>query len=122
VLLAQRSRVFACSSARIGPLAETKILLRDARRLAHDVDEHRHLVERADVLLVPAVRLRGGIVERFNVVRAEMCGQHRGFRVVVLVIPRISHNFSAAWTMKNLAERMLPRFDARHAARSGSTT
>ena len=74
MLLAQHGRIVARGFARIGTLPEPKILDRDARRLAHDVDEHGHLVERAQILLVAPLRLGGRIVERVDAVRARCNG------------------------------------------------
>ena len=57
MLLTQRDGVFARRLACVGPLAEAEISVRRARRLAHDVHEHRHVVERAQIFLVTPVQL-----------------------------------------------------------------
>ena len=95
MLVAQLGRFVARRLARIGALPQAKVLHDYARRLLHDLDEHRHLVERANVFLIAAVRLGGGIVERLDPVGPQMRGQHRGpAKVVVVRLVAIRHNLS----------------------------
>jgi hypothetical protein len=84
VLLAQRSRVITRRFPHIGTLAEPEVPDRDTRRLAHDVDENRHLVEHVHVLLVAPLVLGSRVGKRVDAIRPQVLGQHCGLCEVVL--------------------------------------